>query len=179
MGVALGAILHSTFCIRSGVACISIRNTENGSLRTRGTLVAVWYHHGPGMVPSNHAIHSQKSPPAAPNSPYRPPETSTPLMEKRNRFPATHLPTRLVSGPLRNTNQKLLNSTPLSTRLDPRLTHQHKPNLPVRRVACCEAWRRLEASPGLPSEKRYAVFLGSSTRGLRTPSPGLGIPPAL
>ena len=30
---------------------ISIRNTENGRLRTRGTLVAVWYHHGRGMVP--------------------------------------------------------------------------------------------------------------------------------
>src|ERR1017187_679018 len=33
------------------VSCISSRNAENGRLRTRGTLVAVWYHHGPGMVP--------------------------------------------------------------------------------------------------------------------------------
>ena len=39
---------------------------------------------------------------------------------------------------------------------------------------CCEAWRRLKASPGLSSEKRYAGLLGSSS-GLRTPSPGLAI----
>ena len=30
---------------------ISIRNSENGGLRIRGTLVAVWYQHGPAMVP--------------------------------------------------------------------------------------------------------------------------------
>ena len=30
---------------------ISIRNSENGRLRTRGTLVPVWYHPGPTLVP--------------------------------------------------------------------------------------------------------------------------------
>lgn len=46
-----GRIPFSDFCLRFGVGCISIRNAENGRLRTRGTMVAVWYHHGPAMVP--------------------------------------------------------------------------------------------------------------------------------
>ena len=44
-------ILHSTFYIRSGVACISIRNTENGTWQPLAALAVPWYHHGPGMVP--------------------------------------------------------------------------------------------------------------------------------
>ena len=32
---------------RLRLACISIRNSENGGLRTRGALAAAWYHPGP------------------------------------------------------------------------------------------------------------------------------------
>ena len=33
------------------LACISIRNTENGSLHPLATLVPLWYHPGPTLVP--------------------------------------------------------------------------------------------------------------------------------
>ena len=82
-------ILHSTFYMRSRVACISIRNSENGRLRARGTLVAVWYHHGPAMVPQNGSPPVQDGPPGAPNSRSRPLATSTPLMANRLRFQGT------------------------------------------------------------------------------------------
>jgi hypothetical protein len=52
---------------------------------------------------------------------------------------------------------------------------QAKPARAARRKpgSCCEAWRRLEASPGLSSEKRYAVFLGSLAQSIGQVNPAL------
>jgi hypothetical protein len=39
-----GRILFSDFCLRFGAACISIRNTENGTWQPLAALAVPWYH---------------------------------------------------------------------------------------------------------------------------------------